>query len=507
MSRFQIDNVSKAFFGVPALRGVTLELEGGRVLGLVGQNGAGKSTLMNIMGGVLQADSGSMTFADEAYAPQSPSQASARGIAFIHQELNLFTNLTVAENIFMGSFPRHRLGPLSFIDRRVMRQRSGELLRSLGLSFAPETKVDDLAPGERQLVEIVRALQSEARVVIFDEPTTSLTARETERLFGTIRKLREVGTSMVYISHILGDVLDLADDVAVLRDGSLVGYGPAEDFDVPKMISLMIGRDLAQLYPSREAPEVGSPILEVRGVSQPGVVKDISMTVRRREVVGLFGLMGSGRTEFARILFGLDPFESGEVRLDAKPLTGGPRERIRRGLAFVTEDRREEGLMMEASIAANLAIVAMPAYTRPPFGAVADGELAQRMGEMVGVLDIKSGDIATQLVKSLSGGNQQKVVLGKWLMSNPQLFILDEPTRGVDVGAKYEIYGLMRKLAAAGNGVLFISSELDELLGVCDRILVMSHGVLAGEFAPDVDPAAVLHAAFGEVADLAEATA
>lgn len=499
MVLLELAGISKAFFGVPALHDVSLGVREGGVLGLIGQNGAGKSTLMNIIGGVIQADSGTVTFAGEAYAPRSPAEASGRGIAFIHQELNLFTNLTVAENIFMGGFPQRRLGPLRLIDRTLMRQRTQALLAPLELKLSHDTLIDDLSPGERQLVEIARALHSDARLIIFDEPTTSLAARETERLFRIMRRLREAGKTMIYISHILSDVKELADDVAVLRDGELVGSGEVAEFNVARMISMMIGRDLGQLYPPRKGQPASEVVLEVKGVSQAGIVKDISFGVRRGEIVGIFGLMGSGRTELARILFGLDPFEEGELLMNGVPLQGSPQDSIRRGLAFVTENRREEGLMMEATIASNLALVALRDYARPPLGVVAANRLLAEARGVSAVLQVRSGDIGEQPVKSLSGGNQQKVVIGKWLMSGPKLFIMDEPTRGVDVGAKYEIYSIMGDLAAGGNSVLFISSELDELMGMCDRMLVMSRGEITGDFAKrDFNKSSVLHAAFGE---------
>jgi ribose transport system ATP-binding protein len=495
----ELQGIRKAFFGVDALKSVTLNVGQGRILGLVGQNGAGKSTLMNVIGGVLQPDAGTMRLRGEPYAPRNTAEATKHGIAFIHQELNLFTNLTVAENVFIDKFPTRKLGPLRLIDRQEMRERTRELLVSLDLKTSPDTLVDHLSPGERQLAEIVRALHSDVRLIIFDEPTTSLTARETEQLFATLHRLRASGQTMIYISHILGDVLDLADDVAILRDGDLVGEGLASSFDRSRMIALMIGRDLEQLYPTRTDEPSLDTVLEVAGVSQAGVVKDISFEVKRGEVLGVFGLMGSGRTELARIVFGLDPTEQGTVTMNGVRLKGSPVDSIRNGLAFVTENRREEGLMMEATIADNLSIVALRDFARPPLQVVGQQRLRGEVDAVTSLLRVKGGDVQTQAAKSLSGGNQQKVVIGKWLMSKPRLFIMDEPTRGVDVGAKYDVYTIIHDLAAQGNGVIFISSEIEELIGMCDRILVLSHGEIRATFEKgSFDKASILDAAFEE---------
>ena len=341
----------------------------------------------------------------------------------------------------------------------------------------------ELAPGERQLVEIAKALYRKADLIIFDEPTTSLTPRETRRLFEVIRLLRGEGRTVIYISHILGDVLKLSDRIAVMRDGALVDEGPAARFDIPRMIGSMIGRELAGMYPERTSRPGDTTVLSVSGLGQPGILENVSLDVRDGEILGLFGLMGSGRSELARIIFGLDPVERGTISLHGTELADGPARRIDAGLAFVTENRREEGLLMEAPVADNLAMVSLAKFGRPPLGLVDRPALAHETEALRTELGVRAGDIARQPVKALSGGNQQKVVIGKWLMGKPGLFILDEPTRGVDVGAKHEIYALADRLAASGSGILFISSELEELTGMCDRILVMSRGEIVGEFA------------------------
>ncbi|MET0773785.1 MAG: sugar ABC transporter ATP-binding protein, partial [Candidatus Limnocylindrales bacterium] len=399
--------IAKAFFGVHALKGVDLDVGRGRVLGVVGQNGAGKSTLMNILGGVVAPDTGEMRLEGQPYQPADPSVAAASGIAFIHQELNLFTNLSIAENIFIAGFPRRRLGPLAAIDRAAVQARTLELLARVGLEMPPDTLVERMSPGERQLVEIAKALQSDARIIIFDEPTTSLTRRETDRLFALIRELKAAGTTMIYISHILADILRLADDIAVLRDGSLVAAGPRDQFDIQHMIALMVGRSLERLYPARTGLPTTEPVLEVRNVSAAGVVKDIDLVVHRGEVLGLFGLMGSGRTELARILFGLDAFDTGDIVVAGKVRhASSPRRSIRDHVAFITEDRREEGMLMSISIADNLALVALPRYGVTPLGFIDRERLARETQQMAGTLGIKARAIDSQPAASLSGGNQ-----------------------------------------------------------------------------------------------------
>jgi ribose transport system ATP-binding protein len=490
-----LENLGKSWFGVPAVSDLTLAVPEGRLLGLIGQNGAGKSTLMNMIGGVVQPSAGSMRWMGAPYRPQSARDAAATGVAFIHQELNLFTNLSVAENLYIDGFPRRR----GLIDWSRIRNRTARILGRLALDIDPGTAVGRLSPGERQLVEIARALHNEARLIIFDEPTTSLTTRETARLFDTIAALRAEGRTIIYISHILGDVQRLADDIAVLRDGRLVDQGPAGDFPVPRMIRAMIGRDLGGLFPPRSAGPRDTVVLEAQGLTQPGVLQDVSLTIRAGEVVGLFGLMGAGRSELARVLFGLDPAARGTIRLNGVPAPPGIAARIAAGMAFVTENRREEGLMMEAPIADNLSLVALGAFARGPVALIDDAAVAVLAEDVRTALTIKTGDIRTQPVKALSGGNQQKVVIGKWQMAAPRLFILDEPTRGVDVGAKFEIYALVDRLAAEGGGVLMISSELDELLGMADRIVVMNRGEVMGDLARDCfDRERILALAFRE---------
>lgn len=492
-----LDGLSKGFFGVPAVSDVSIDIEKGRILALIGENGAGKTTLMNLIGGVLVPDAGRMTRAGLPYAPSGPADAAAAGIAFIHQELNLFPNLSIAENVHIDRLPRS--GP--FVRARRMRQATVEVLGRIGLDVAPKTRVEMLSPGERQLVEIAKALIADARVIILDEPTTSLTHRETGRLFALLRQLRDEGRALIYISHVLQDVLDLADDIVVLRDGKRVGGGPAAEFDVSRMISMMVGREIDQLFPRRAHAPGKAVVLALEGVTQPGVVRDVSLTLHEGEVLGIFGLMGAGRSELARIVFGLDPYERGTIALDGTPLApGGPRERIAGGMAFVTEDRREEGLLMDSSVADNLALVSLRRFLGA--GGLVSRQAVEESGRATGErLRLKADAGLGQPVRSLSGGNQQKVVIGKWLVERPRMLIMDEPTRGIDVGAKYEVFSIMNDLAAQGTAVLYISSELEELIGVADRILVMREGMIEEAFVRDAfETSAILGAAFGRSA-------
>ncbi|MFO1499590.1 MAG: sugar ABC transporter ATP-binding protein [Verrucomicrobiota bacterium] len=482
MHLLQFQHISKRFSGVPVLREVSLQLPAGQSLGLVGENGAGKSTLMNILGGNLQADAGEMRWQDAPYQPRDPHEALAAGIAFVHQELNLFGNLSIADNLHLSSFPRRGWLEWRRIDRKATHDRTRALLAQVGLNLSPATRVEQLSPGERQLVEIAKALGAKAKLIILDEPTTSLTTPETEHLFKLLASLRASGVALIYISHNLADVLQLSDSIAVLRDGHVAGSGPKADWTMDRLVSSMVGRAISQVFPSGRASPSGAPLLEARGLSQPGVIQQISFRLHGGEVLGLAGLMGSGRSELARILFGLDPCEQGEILLGGRPFERrSPRRCIAQGMAFVTEDRREEGLFLEASIADNIALVALPKLTRSPGNWIDQARYGKAVAAMRQAVRLSPAPHDRQPVKTLSGGNQQKVVLAKWLLSAPRVFLLDEPTRGVDVGAKVEVYGLIHQLARDGAGVLVISSELEELIGLCDRILVMNQGRIRDE--------------------------
>lgn len=498
-SALEFRDIAKSFFGVKVLQEVRFAVPAGQTLGIVGENGAGKSTLMNILGGNLRPDGGEMWLDGQRYAPATPCDAERAGIAFVHQELNLFGNLSIAENLCLGGFPR-RARWLPWIDRRRMHERTRQWLAEVNLPHAPDTLVERLSAGERQLVEIAKALAAQARLIILDEPTTSLTSVEAERLFAILARLRQRGISLIYISHNLGDVLKLCEEVIVLRDGAVVAQAPARELTVERMIALMVGREITQLFPPRSSQPTDRVLLDVCGVAQPGVLRPVRFQLRAGEILGVSGLMGAGRSELARLVFGLDPCAAGDVRLDGESLRGlSPRQRIRRGLAFLTEDRRFDGLCAEASIRDNLTMVVLPSLARSPLAWVDRTQAGQAIQRIREAVRLTSSARNEQAVKTLSGGNQQKVVLAKWLLNEPKVFILDEPTRGIDVGAKYEVYRLIQSLAARGAGVLMISSEVEELIGVCDRILVMRRGELRDclELA-DFDRERILRAALHE---------
>lgn len=492
----QFDNITKSFAGVAAIKPLTMGVGRARILGLIGENGAGKSTLMNILGGVVTADGGTMTLNGQPYAPRFVQDAMSRGVAFIHQELNLFCNLSITENIYICGFPTHRFSP--FIDFRTAHRNCRRLLASLELDLRPDTPVERLTPGEKQLVEIAKALSIDAQVIIFDEPTTSLTKRETDRLFGIIRKLQQRGVTVIYISHILEDVRALANDIAVMRDGTLVAFGPIQGYPVERMIHVMVGRDMTALFPVRSVSTDRRPALEVRGLSQEGIAHDIDLNVGSGEIVGIFGLMGSGRSELLRMIFGLDSYGTGGVYAGGvKVKDGDARAAIAAGLALVTDDRRGDGLLMTESVVENLSIVSLPRFARKFSGVLDSASLLSAAQRLIDKLHIRSHAPRSQIVSHLSGGNQQKVVIGKWLVGRPSVLMLDEPTRGIDIGAKHDVYVLITELAAQGAGILFVSSELEELMGTCDRILVMGHGEIVGEFEhEDFNQERILGAAF-----------
>jgi len=472
----EVRHLSKRFGGVVALDRVSLTLRRGEVLAVIGENGAGKSTLMKILAGVQKPDSGEILLDGEPAIFESVRAALVRGISLIHQELNLSDNLDVAANIFLGREPR-RFG---FIDKRKMYNGSGPLLRQVGLVVDPRNLVQRLSIGHQQLVEIAKALSTEARVLIMDEPTSSLTEHEAEQLFRLVPELQAAGVSIVYISHRLREVKRLADRVVVLRDGQYAGELQRNEINHDAMVRLMVGRELSSFY-QRRPHSVGEVLLRVEGLRTPAHPKEsVSFEVRSGEIVGLAGLVGSGRTELLRTLFGIDRPRAGQIWIDGKKLElRSPADAIQAGLAMVPEDRKQQGLILEMAVRENLSLAALRAYSLA--GIFVDrgfeGELAS---EMIGKLLIKTSS-ATKLVHLLSGGNQQKVVLGKWLALKPKLLLLDEPTRGVDIGAKQEIYRIMEELAESGVAVLFVSSEMGEIIGMSDRALVMHEGRLRGE--------------------------
>jgi ribose transport system ATP-binding protein len=470
--------ITKAFPGVQALSEVNLSLAAGELLAVCGENGAGKSTLMKIIGGVQPADSGQLFLDGEEVRFRDVEHAQRRGIVLIHQELNLAENLDVAGNVFLGREPT-RAGLFRLIDSQIYADTE-TIIRRLGLDCSPRARVGDLPVGQQQLVEIARALSMKSRIIIMDEPTSSLTQRETERLFEVIADLKRGGISILYISHRLKEIEEIADRVTVLRDGRNAGELNREQINHEAMVRLMVGRELKQFFQRGHGSAAdSSPLLRVDNLRYTANQQPINFSVRAGEIVGMAGLMGAGRSELAETLFGIRPLVSGTVEMSGKPVRiRKPADSIAAGIYLVPEDRRVTGLVLEASIRDNISLPSLDRLSH--WKLVARGREQELAKTMCSQLNVRTPGIG-QTAGLLSGGNQQKVVLAKWLSRQPKLLILDEPTRGIDVGAKTEIYGLMDRLAQEGMAVLMISSDLEEILGMSDRVLVMHEGNLAGE--------------------------
>ncbi|MCH6256136.1 sugar ABC transporter ATP-binding protein [Puniceicoccaceae bacterium K14] len=484
----ELKEIKKSFGQVRVLKGVSFTLEAGKVLGLVGENGAGKSTLMNILGGIHKPSSGEVFLEGKAFAPQGPTVSLNSGIALIHQELNLFPNLTVFENLFVKNFPRKSVAGIKLIDRRAAIFRAKELLEQVGLDIEPDRIVESLSPAQRQLLEIAKALSSSPRIIIFDEPTTALTRHESRRLFSLINDLRSNGIGMIYISHNLEDVISLSDDIAVLRDGEFInGYTKGGGYSLGSIIRDMVGRDMDQFFPDRDNIPRTDHLLEVKNLGMAPIVNGVSFVAKKGEVLGFYGLVGAGRSEVARCIYGLDSFEYGEVLWNGMRVkTLNPAAWISRGVAFLTEDRREEGLLLDQSIEKNVALASLGSFASAFLRRIKRKDINSAAKKKAEATRVKCDSFDGQATSTLSGGNQQKIVLAKWLLTDPKLLILDEPTKGIDVGAKHDIYELVNELVGNGSSVLLISSELEELLGMCDRILVMNRGRISAEFAKDV---------------------
>lgn len=469
----EMSNICKRFPGVNALNNVSLKVKRGEILALVGENGAGKSTLIKILAGVYRKDAGVIIFDGRKVEIVSPHHAHQLGISVIFQELNLFPNLSVAENIFVGQ-ERQKMG---FMDYARTKKQALTLMQRVGLKCNPETLVGNLPVSQRQMVEVAKALSLKAKLIIMDEPTSSLTERETQLLFEIIKNLKAAGISVIFISHRLQEIFEIADRVHVLRDGVNAGELEREELTEDKVIQLMVGRELKNIFPKEQAA-IGEKILEVKNLSTPGLLKQISFTLKKGEILGVAGLVGAGRTELMRAIFGLDPLARGEIYIDGRPVRiRCPEEAIKHGIAFVTEDRRLQGLITGMSVRENGSLVALRQLQCWGFVKLkAERALVQQYLQR---LRIKTPSLETK-VATLSGGNQQKVVLTKWLAIKPQILILDEPTRGIDVGAKAEIHRIISDLAREGVGIIMISSELPEILGMSDRILVMHEGRITG---------------------------
>lgn len=473
----ELRDVTKSFIGVTALGGVSFQIRRGEVLGLVGENGAGKSTLLKILGGVITPTTGSIAIDGVERQGLTVREAIEAGIAFVHQELNLFDNLDVAANIFIGREPLYG-GPLRLVDRDRMRAETRIYLDMLGVDFKPDTLVATMSIAERQLLEIAKALSLKARILILDEPTSSLTLAETDRLMKVVAQLKSEGVTIIFVTHRLNELVECADRVVALRDGKFVGQLEKHEISHARMIALMIGRDLKSLYVPPARPP-GEAVLEVEGVrTETYPERAISLSVRAGEILGLAGLMGAGRTELARAIFGIDETIAGEIRLDGKPLpTGRTEAAIERGIFLVPEDRKKCGVVLDMSITENIALPRLSLTSGLKL--VSRREVRETSATEMKRLAVRAPNGET-IVQTLSGGNQQKVALAKWLALNPRVLICDEPTRGIDVGAKQEIYDILRQLADSGVAILMISSDMEEVIGVSDRIAVMHEGALAG---------------------------
>lgn len=476
----ELQHITKSFGDVTVLKDITLRLKKGEILGLVGENGAGKSTMMNVLGGIYQKNGGEILLDGKSYVPNTPKDAAAAGIAFVQQELNLFTNLSVMENLFITNMKKNRFG---MIKKREMRQITREKMEQIGAEdISPDTIISTLPMGQRQMVEITKSIMQDAKIIIFDEPTTSLSNAEKEKLFAIINRMKEQGKSIIFISHILEDVLARTDEIAVLRDGEIISQRKTSEADENTIIREMVGRELTNIYPTCEKT-VGDVVFEAKDICQEGRFDKVGISVREGEIVGIFGLMGAGRTEFLRCLFGLDPMDSGEIIYRGQKISPvNPENCIRNGMALITENRREEGLLLPKTLRENIVLSSLRDHRKGSSRFfMDDSKERENTAKMKENLSIKTFDPNIQTAGTLSGGNQQKVVFAKWVLSEPKVFLLDEPTKGVDVGAKYEIYTIIQDLAKQGAAVVMVSSEVEELMGVCDRILIMSNSRITGE--------------------------
>jgi len=478
----QMSHITKRFPGVLALSNVDFALRKGEVHALLGENGAGKSTLMKILSGVYQPDEGDIIFEGQSVSFANPLSAQSAGITIIHQEFNLFPELTVEENIFIGrEFCKNNRWRL---DEKQQRQAAIDILQKLNLNISPETLVADLTVAQQQMVEIAKAISVNAKILIMDEPTAALTETEIDSLFQVTRLLKEQGTGIVYISHRLEELALIADRATVMRDGQFIA---TVDYDVVKisdLIAMMVGRDLGNIYPRRGPLAQRKPVLEVSGLTRNGVLNNIDFTLYQGEILGFAGLMGAGRTELARAIFGADPIDGGTLKLNGKvTVIKDIPDAIQQGISYLTEDRKKEGLALGLSVERNIMLGNYPEYS-DRYGNVDSKRCQKTSEEQVKALRIKTPHLE-QAALNLSGGNQQKIIIARWVCKDTDILIFDEPTRGIDVGAKLEIYELMNRLVAKGKSIIMISSELPEVLGMCDRILVMRNGRITGELASD----------------------
>ncbi len=476
----ELAGVGKRFPGVQALDDVRLSVDAGEVVALIGENGAGKSTLVKILTGIYQPDDGEVRLAGQPVRFASPLAAAASGISAIHQETVMFDELSVAENIFLGHQPVK--GRSRLIDWRDMRTRAQELLQQVGIDVAPETPVKSLSIAERHLVTVAKALSQDAKVLILDEPTAALSRREIDYLFDIVRRLKSAGKAIIFISHKFDEVFAIADRYTVFRDGQFIGDGDVADVTQDDLVRMMVGRTLDEVFP-KVSVEIGDVVMEVAGLSHPTEFDDISFTLRRGQILGFYGLVGAGRSEVMQALFGLTKPSAGDIKIGGDVVEiNSPPDAINHGIAYVPESRQEHGVILPLSVRINLTLPHIAALSWGPFlNPTGERTLTEQFGER---LSIKAAHWE-QAVEELSGGNQQKVVIGKWLATNPRIIILDEPTKGIDIGAKALVHGFMGELVKAGLAVILVSSELEEILGMADDIVVMHRGRIQDQFRRD----------------------
>lgn len=488
-----MQNIDKAFPGVQALDDVTFEVKPGEIHALIGENGAGKSTLMRVLSGVFLPDNGTIYWKDQPVQITKPSDAQAIGISMIHQELAVIPNLDVAKNIFLGREPQSNIPGV--IDWKKLYEQAQKQLGLLGLEIEPKTEVQSLTIAQQQIVEVVKALSMDASLIVMDEPTSALTEQEVEALFEYMMHLREQGVSIVFISHRLEEVYRISDRITVLRDGQFIGTHDASELSQDDVVKMMVGREIDQAI-AREAKQIGDVILRIDNLSSGSEVKDATFNLHRGEILGIAGLVGAGRTALAEMIFGARDIDNGSIWLSGKEAKiKSPAHAIRSGLGFITEDRKGQGLFMNMAVWQNIVMAAIQGFTQAGF--IRRNATQKESDALVEKLDIKTPSLS-QKVANLSGGNQQKVIIARWLLLEPKILILDEPTRGIDVGAKAEIHNLLKQMADAGVGIIMISSELPEILGVSDRVLVMREGRLVAEFDPRTSTQDdIMHAAAG----------
>jgi len=473
----QMKKITKSFPGVNALEEVDLEAYAGEVLALLGENGAGKSTLMKILSGVYKKDDGQIFLEGKEVSIQGIKDAEALGIAIIHQELSLFRNLTVYENIFLGNEITNSF--TGKLNKSLMKKRTVEYLKEIGCTLNPNTIIKDINVGEMQMVEIVKAVSKKSKIIVMDEPTTALTDVETQKLFEVMRKLKSQGIAIIYITHRMDEIFEICDKVEVLRDGKYIGSTDVDKVTKDDLITMMVGRKLDEQFPHIEMPS-GDTMLEIKGLSYGNRIKDISFDVKKGEILGLAGLMGAGRTEVAKLIFGEFKKSSGEILIEGKKVEiNSPKAAIKAGIAYLSEDRKQEGLNLNMTTGQNMTLCALKQYENK-FLMIDSKKEREATKEYIKKLSIKTTG-PDQIIKNLSGGNQQKVIISKWLMINPNILIVDEPTRGIDVGAKKEIYEILNKLKQEGKAIIVISSDMPEILGITDRIIVMNEGRITGE--------------------------